>query len=173
MTDLAIRPFEPRDRDALWRVLEPVFRAGDTYAIDPDISREDAIAYWTAPARRVHSAVLGGQFAGSYYLMRNQGGGGSHVCNCGFVTDTAQKGRGVARTMLEHALQTARDAGFRAMQFNFVVSTNTRAVGLWERGGFDIVGRLPNAFLHPAKGYVDALVMYKTLVADPSARKDT
>ncbi|EIE51349.1 GNAT family N-acetyltransferase [Salipiger aestuarii] len=172
MTDLTIRSFEPRDRDALWRVLEPVFRAGDTYAIDTGITRDDAIAYWTGSGRQVYSAILGGQFSGSYYLVRNQGGGGSHVCNCGFVTDPAQKGRGVARRMLEHALHTARTSGYRAMQFNFVVSTNTRAVGLWERGGFDIVGRLPQAFLHPSRGYVDALVMYKTLVADVSAGKD-
>lgn len=173
MTDLAIRPFDPRDHEQLWRVLEPVFRAGDTYAIDPDIPREEAIAYWTGPGRSVFGATLGGSFAGSYYLQRNQAGGGGHVCNCGFVTDPAQEGRGVARGMLEHALQTARDMGFRAMQFNFVVSTNTRAIGLWERGGFDIVGRLPNAFHHPTNGYVDALVMYKTLKADPSAGKDT
>lgn len=172
MIDLTIRSFEPRDSDTLWRVLEPVFRAGDTYAIDPAISRKDAIAYWTGPGRQVYSALLGGQFSGSYFLMPNQGGGGGHVCNCGFVTDPAQKGRGVARRMLEHALRTARESGYLAMQFNFVVSTNTRAVGLWERGGFDIVGRLPHAFLHPTQGYVDALVMYKTLVADFSARKD-
>ncbi|MCR8548726.1 GNAT family N-acetyltransferase [Salipiger sp. P9] len=166
MTDLVIRDFEPRDRDALWRILEPVFRAGDTYAIDPDISREAALAYWCGPERRVFSAVLDGHLAGSYYLVRNHQGGGSHVCNCGFVTDPAQRGRGVAREMLAHALAAARAAGFRAMQFNFVISSNLRAVALWEKAGFDIVGRLPRAFRHPEKGYVDALVMYKTLVTE-------
>lgn len=166
MTDLVIRDFEPRDRDALWRILEPVFRAGDTYAIDPDISRDDALAYWCGPERRVFSAVLDGRLAGSYYLVRNHQGGGSHVCNCGFVTDPAQRGKGVAREMLAHALEAARAAGFRAMQFNFVISTNTRAVALWERAGFDVAARLPGAFRHPERGYVDALVMYKALVTD-------
>jgi ribosomal protein S18 acetylase RimI-like enzyme len=164
-SEITIRPFEPRDRDALWRVLEPVFRAGETYAIDPDIPREDALAYWCGPGRQVFSAVIDGRLVGSYFLARNQMGGGSHVCNCGFVTDPDQHGRGIARSMLAHALASARSAGFRAMQFNFVISSNLRAVALWERAGFKIVGRLPGAFNHPKEGYVDALVMHKPLGA--------
>ncbi|GGG80382.1 acetyltransferase [Salipiger pallidus] len=166
MTTPDVRPYEPHDGAALGAILEQVFRAGDTYTIDRDISREDALAYWTGGERRVFSAIVDGRLHGSYYIVRNQQGGGSHVCNCGFVTDPMTRGKGIARTMLAHALQTARDSGFRAMQFNFVVSTNTRAVGLWEKAGFEIVGRLPAAFDHPETGYVDALVMYKTLVAD-------
>ena len=166
MTDVAIRPHFPGDDAALWRILEPVFRAGETYAIDSDISRDDALAYWCGPERRVFSALVDGVVAGSYYIVRNQKGGGSHVCNCGFATDPGQTGKGVARAMLAHALDTARSLGFRAMQFNFVVSSNSRAVAIWERAGFEIVGRLPDAFRHPEKGYVDALVMYKALETD-------
>lgn len=166
MDSFSIRPLEARDRPALWHLLEPVFRAGDTYTIDPDITREAALDYWCGPERRVFVAVEDGRLAGSYYIVRNQKGGGSHVCNCGFATDTAMRGRGIARRMCEHALAEARAAGFRAMQFNFVVSTNSRAVALWEAAGFDIVGRLPGAFRHPELGYVDALVMYKHLVND-------
>lgn len=166
MNDHLIRDLADSDHGGLWRMLKPVFRAGDTYAIDSDISRDAALGYWTGPGRRVFALLDQGQMVGSYYIVRNQAGGGAHVCNCGFVTDPAARGRGVARAMLDHALETARATGFRAMQFNFVVSTNTRAVALWERAGFDVVGRLPQAFLHPEKGYVEALVMYKTLRAD-------
>ena len=159
-----IRDYRDADADALWQVLEPVFRTGDTYTIDRDISRGDALAYWCGPGRRVFVCEGEGGVLGSYYLVRNQGGGGAHVCNCGFVTAPAARGRGVARAMLAHSLETAKAAGFRAMQFNFVVATNTRAIATWERAGFDVVGRLPRAFAHPEKGHVDALVMYRSLV---------
>ena len=151
------------DDDAVWSMLEPVFRAGDTYAIDRDISRNDALAYWFGPERRVYLAENGGAALGSYYLVRNQKGGGSHVCNCGYVTAPAARGQGVARAMLAHSLQVAPGFGFRAMQFNFVLASNTRAIDIWQRAGFDVVGRLPGAFQHPTLGEVDALVMYRRL----------
>ncbi len=160
---VTIRAFEAHDEAALWSLLEPVFRAGDTYSIDPDIPRDAALAYWCGPGRTVFVAESAGGVVGSFYLVRNQGGGGAHVCNCGFVSDVAARGRGVGRVMLTHALDAAAKAGFRAMQFNFVVSTNVRAVDLWQRAGFVVVGRLPGAFLHPSRGYVDALVMYRVL----------
>jgi len=85
------------------------------------------------------------------------------VANCGYITDPAVAGKGVARRMAEHSIELARSQGFRAMQFNFVVSTNERAVRLWQSLGFEIVGRLPLAFRHPSLGYVDALVMFQAL----------
>ena len=104
-----------------------------------------------------------GVVLGTYYMRPNQAGGGRHVCNCGYMTDAAAPGRGIARRMCEHSLEYARSRGYRAMQFNFVVSTNERAVRLWQSLGFDIVGRLPTAFQHPTQGYVDAFVMYRLL----------
>ena len=101
---------------------------------------------------------------GTYLLRANQHGGGAHVCNCGYVTAPDVQGKGVAHAMCLHSLEHARVRGFRAMQFNFVVSTNTRAVALWERCGFEVVGRLPKAFAHPTLGEVDALVMHRTLI---------
>lgn len=160
---LTLRRVEPGDHDALWDILRPAFRAGDTYTIDPDISRADALAYWTGASHGAWLALDNGQPLGSYFLKTNQQGGGAHVCNCGFVTAPDAGGKGVARTMLDHALTTARTAGFAAMQFNFVVATNTRAVALWHRAGFETVGRLPGAFRHPELGIVDALVMYRPL----------
>jgi ribosomal protein S18 acetylase RimI-like enzyme len=160
---MRIRPARDTDRPAIWAVIEPVFRAGETYPLPRDISETDGLAYWFTPGHEVFVAEDDGGIAGSYYLRANQKGGGAHVANCGYITAPAQRGRGVARTMCAHSLERARARGFRAMQFNFVVSTNERAVKLWQACGFDIVGRLPGAFAHPAHGYVDALVMFQAL----------
>ena len=159
---MILRAIRSGDDTALWSMLEPAFRAGDTYTVDPGISRTDALAFWCAPEKRVFVAATD-RAVGTYYLRPNQGGGGAHVCNAGFVTHPDARGRGVAQAMLDHALATARAAGFRAMQFNFVVATNEGAIRLWARNGFDTVGRLPGAFRHPVHGFVDALVMYRHL----------
>lgn len=160
---MQVRAYQEQDAAALTAMLMPVFAVGDTYAIDPDITPEAALAYWTGPERHVFVVEDGGALLGTYYMVRNQKGGGSHVCNCGYVTADASRGRGVARTMLAHSLAKAPELGFRAMQYNFVVSTNTRAIDTWIKAGFEVIGRLPGAFLHPTQGYVDALVMYRTL----------
>ncbi len=165
MGELVLRAADAADHATVWQMLRPVFRAGETYAIDPAISQAEAVAYWFGPDREVRVATAAGAILGSYYIRPNAAGGGAHVCNCGFVTAAAAQGRGVARAMLAEALDRAAQAGYRAMQFNCVVSTNTRAVALWQSAGFDIVGRLPGAYLHPAAGYVDAFVMYRSLVA--------
>jgi ribosomal protein S18 acetylase RimI-like enzyme len=159
-----MRPAIPDDAPAIWRIIGPTIRAGETYALDRDMSEADALAYWLGSDRETFVAEDdGGAIVGTYYLRPNQAGGGRHVCNCGYMTDPAAAGRGVARAMCQHSLDHARVRGYGAMQFNFVVSTNTRAVKLWESLGFQTVGRLPGAFLHPTAGYVDALVMYRTL----------
>jgi ribosomal protein S18 acetylase RimI-like enzyme len=158
-----IRPAGLDDHDAIWAIVEPVVRAGDTYTLARDISREDALAYWFSDAHEVFVAEEAGQVIGSYYLRANQAGGGSHVANCGYMTAPASRGRGVAGAMLEHSLAHARMRGFRAMQFNFVVSTNERAIRIWLAYGFETVGRLPSAFRHPELGFVDALVMFREL----------
>ena len=144
-------------------MLEPVFRAGDTYTIDPGISQTDALAYWCGSGHATFIAEDKTGPLGTYYMRPNQGGGGSHVCNCGYVTAPEARGKGVARAMLAHSLAEAPRQGYRAMQYNFVVETNARAIAIWEQAGFETVGRLPGAFRHPDAGYVDALVMYKVL----------
>lgn len=158
-----IRRATDDDHIGVWEILEPVFRAGDTYTIDADISRDDALAYWFDVQKQTFVAEADGRIIGTYYIRANQTGGGAHVCNCGYMTHPAARGQGVARAMLEHSLDLAPRIGYRAMQYNFVVSTNTRAVQTWQRYGFDIVGTLPMAFHHPQIGYVDAYVMYKHL----------
>ncbi|CUW37407.1 putative acetyltransferase [Magnetospirillum sp. XM-1] len=160
---MTIRSAQAADRDAVWSILEPVIRAGETYALPRDWSREQALDYWFAEPHRVFVAEEEGRVLGTYYLQPNQQGGGSHVANCGFMTHADAGGRGVARRMCAHALETAPGLGFRAMQFNFVVSTNHRAVALWRRLGFRVLANLPGAFLHPVCGYVDAMVMFREL----------
>ena len=157
---MRIRGAGPEDHDAIWAMLKPVFRAGDTYAIDPDISRDDALAYWFGAHAYVAEDATP---LGTYYIRRNQPGGGAHVCNCGFITAPNASGKGVARTMLAHALGEAKRIGFTAMQFNFVLASNIRAIDIWRRAGFNQIGRQPRAFLHPTLGPVDALILHKFL----------
>jgi GNAT superfamily N-acetyltransferase len=123
----------------------------------------DGLRYWTGPDRETFVAEEDGNILGTYYIRANQLGGGSHVGNCGYMMHAAAEGRGIARRMCEHSLAHARQRGFRAMQFNFVVSTNERAVRLWQSLGFEIVGRLPLAFRRPSGDYVDAFVMFRSL----------
>lgn len=161
---MLIRPATLADAEAIWQILEPVIRAGETYALDRSMSRADALAYWLGDDRETFVALDGDAVVGTYYLRANQAGGGRHVANCGYLVSSHATGRGIARAMCEHSLQHAKSRGFRAMQFNFVVSSNTRAVAAWQAMGFEVVGRLPGAFAHPTLGYVDALVMFRSLV---------
>ena len=158
---MSIRPAADRDKDAIWAILEPMIRRGETYTLPRDMTRQQAMEFWFAPENETFVWEADGSVLGAYFLRANQRGGGSHVANCGYVTATAAEGQGIARAMCLHSLERARERGFLAMQFNFVVSTNTRAVELWKRLGFEIVGRLPGAFHHPDLGLVDAYVMYR------------
>jgi len=160
---LKIREAQDADKDAIWRILEPVIRAGETYTLAREMSREAALAFWLAAGHEVLVAEEEGVAVGTYFLRANQAGGGAHVANCGYITAEGASGKGVGRAMCTHSLEHAERRGFRAMQFNFVVSTNERAVRLWKSLGFEIVGCLPQAFLHPVHGYVDAYVMYRAL----------
>ena len=160
---LLIRSARLDDRDEIWAILEPVLRAGETYTLPRDTAREGALAYWHSEGHEVFVAEDSGQILGTYFLCANHSGGGDHVANCGYMTSQGAQRKGVARAMLEHSLARARTRGFLAMQFNFVVSTNVRALKTWQAYGFEIVGRLPSAFKHPEQGFVDAFVMYKQL----------
>ncbi|MBO9518908.1 MAG: GNAT family N-acetyltransferase [Porphyrobacter sp.] len=160
---MQIRKATLDDAEAILGIILPTIREGATYALDPNMTAAQAIDYWMSPDKKTFVAVDEDVIVGTYYLRPNQAGGGDHVCNCGYMTSAAATGRGIARRMCEHSLQQARDSGYRAMQFNFVVSTNERAVRLWQSLGFEIVGRLPGAFRHPERGFVDALVMYQAL----------
>ena len=160
---LNIRAATDSDRDAIWEIFRATVAPGDAFVYDPNTEREEAMAYWFANGTRTYVAEENGKVAGSYILRANRPGLGNHVANAGFMVDPAARGSGIGRTMGEHALSEARRLGYRAMQFNFVISTNESAVHLWQQLGFRIVGTLPGAFRHAEKGFVDAYVMFRLL----------
>jgi ribosomal protein S18 acetylase RimI-like enzyme len=160
---MEIRAASLADDDAIWSILAPIVRAGETYALPREWSREEVLAFWRAAGHEVFVAEENGVVHGTYFVCPNRLGGGAHVANAGYATATAAQGKGIAAAMCEHSLEYARSRGFRAMQFNFVIATNTRAVALWQRMGFSIVGTLPRAFVHPTLGDVDAFVMHRSL----------
>ncbi len=164
---IVIRSFEEADWKTLWPILETVFRRGDTYAFPPEISEVEAHKAWIETPLKVFVAMDSrAAIVGSYYIKSNQPGPGSHVCNCGYIVAEKARGKGVASLMCLHSQQEAQHLGFRYMQYNLVVSTNEAAIRLWRKHGFEIAGRLPNAFDHPRLGLVDALVMYKELLPE-------
>jgi ribosomal protein S18 acetylase RimI-like enzyme len=158
-----VRPAAAADADAVWTILEPMIRVGETYPLPRDMTRTKALAHWFSPDHEVFVADAAGATLGTYYLRANNGGGGAHVANCGYVTAPGAMGQGVGRAMCRHSIDRARARGFLAMQFNFVISTNEPAVHLWQAMGFEIVGRLPRVFQHPRLGLVDAFVMNREL----------
>lgn len=158
-----IRALRPGDIPAVLAIVEPVVRAGETYAVSPSIARSEIERWWFAPAHEVRVAVVNDQIVGSYYLRANQQGPGSHVANCGYITAADWQGRGIARQMCLDSLAVARDRGFLSMQFNLVAVSNRPAVKLWKDLGFAEVGRLPLAFQLPSGQRVDALVLFRSL----------
>jgi len=159
-----IRPFKQNDWEAVWQIIEPVFRAGETYAFSPDISEDEVHNAWIEiPAETFVAVDEKKAIAGTYYIKKNQPGSGSHICNCGYIVAEKARGKGIASAMCEHSQREAISRGFRAMQYNLVVSSNEGAVRLWKKLGFEVVGTIPEAFHHPRLGYVDAYVMYKRL----------
>jgi L-amino acid N-acyltransferase YncA len=160
---MQIREATHGDFESIWPIFHEIISAGDTYAYPRKTSKKDAQKIWIQQARKTFVAEEDGEIFGTYYIKTNQKGPGDHVCNCGYMVFSNARGRGLATAMCEHSQQIARDFGYKAMQFNFVASTNEGAVRLWDKLGFETVGLLPNAFKHPVKGYVDALVMYKWL----------
>src|SRR5882757_2959419 len=144
------------DRDAIWEIFHTVIASGDTYVFDPQMPRADALAYWFRPDTHTYITEREGRVVGTYILKPNQPALGSHIANAAFMVSPAARGLGVGRHMGEHCLREARRLGFRAMQFNFVVSTNEPAVRLWQQLGFTIVGTLPRAFRHSQLGFVDS-----------------
>jgi L-amino acid N-acyltransferase YncA len=151
------------DWEAIWPIFSEIVSAGETYAYDTSTTKEQGKKIWLETPRKTYVIEEDGKVFGSYYIKTNQAGPGSHVCNCGYMVSSLARGKGLATLMCEHSQIIAMELGYQAMQFNFVASSNAGAVRLWNKLGFETVGRLPNAFRHPALGYVDALIMYKWL----------
>ena len=160
---LVVRAAVASDFPAILEIFQQVVASGDTYAYPPDTSPDKAGRWWLDPPAIPHVADEDGRVVGTYSLKPNQPGLGDHVANCGYMTDPGWRGRGIASAMCVHSLATARACGFTAMQFNFVVASNTGAIRLWEHHGFAIVGRVPGAFRHAVQGPTDVLVMHRML----------
>ncbi|WP_020409703.1 GNAT family N-acetyltransferase [Hahella ganghwensis] len=160
---MEVREATASDFDNIWPIFREIVSDGTTYGFSTDTSKDAAFQLWMQTPRATYVVADHQQILGTYYIKTNQNGPGSHVCNCGYMVSSAARGKGIATLMCEHSQLEAVRMGYQAMQFNFVASTNEGAVRLWEKLGFDTVGRLPRAFHHPEKGYVDALVMYKWL----------
>lgn len=163
---MIIREAVAQDFDQIWPIFHDIVAAGETYAFPLETTREEAVVIWLDTPRKTYVAEQDGQISGSYYIKTNMAGNSSHVCNCGYMVSSAAQGKGLARTMCQHSQKEALHLGYKAMQFNSVVSTNKAAIHIWTSLGFETVGRLPKAFNHPVKGYVDSLVMYKWLADD-------
>ena len=160
---MIIRPIVEDDFEQLWPIMQTVVQAQDSYAYDPQMERQTAWQLWVEQPRATFVAEQDGKILGSYYLKANAAGPGDHVCNCGYMTAPSARGQGVASALCQHSLQLGRELGFRAMQFNSVVATNTVAVALWQKHGFARVGTLPKAYRHRSLGLVDCYVMFRQL----------
>jgi RimJ/RimL family protein N-acetyltransferase len=162
---MELRAYRESDWNQVWPMVEKVFRAGETYAYSPEITEPETHEAWIETPRETYVAAEDdGRIIGTYYIKPNQPGLGSHVCNCGYIVSENARGKGVASQMCEHSQKVALKLGFRAMQYNLVVSTNEDAIHLWKKLGFLVIGTLPKAFKSKSAGFVDAHVMYKELV---------
>jgi L-amino acid N-acyltransferase YncA len=162
---LTISPATSSDFEGIWTIFRQVVAAGDTYPHPPETTRQEAEAYWMADSMKTYVArkAFSGDIVGVYYLRANQPGLGSHVANGGYMVSPAVRGQGIGRLLGLHSIETATALGFRALQFNLVVATNTASVNLWRSLGFSIIGTVPEAFRHLEEGYVDAYIMYRLL----------
>lgn len=163
MKNLSLRKAKSEDYSGIWKVLEPVIREGTTYVFSPDSSEKKMMDYWLADDKHTYVAELEGEIVGTFYLKANQPDRGSHVVNAGYMVSPKSAGKGIGKAMAEFSFEEAKQLGFTAMQFNYVVKSNTSAVALWKKMGFEIVGEIPEAFDHPVFGPTNVFVMYRKL----------
>jgi ribosomal protein S18 acetylase RimI-like enzyme len=158
-----IRAASEGDFPGIWTIFQHVIAAGDTYAYAANTTRREARRLWTEAPAEAFVAEDDGRIAGTYTLKPVQPGLGNHIANCGYMTHPEMRGRGIADALCAHSLKTARDRGYKAMQFNFVVASNESAIRLWQKHGFGILGRIPSAFRHRELGLTDVLIMHRAL----------
>ena len=162
-TVLQIREATETDSESIWEIITEVIAGGDTYAFAPDTPKSDMLGYWFAKGAHPFVALINGEVAGTYVIRNNQPGLGAHIANGAFMTSSRFRKHGVGRAMGLHSLRAAKQLGYAAMQFNFVVKTNTRAVALWQSLGFQIMAEIPNAYRHATNGHTNAYIMYRNL----------
>ena len=158
-----IRKAEPKDQDSIWQIIQKVIAMGDTYVFSPDSSRKDMLEYWCGPDKHCYVAEIDKTIVGTFIIKDNFPDLGSHVANASYMTLPSARGKGIGRTMGEFSLAEAKTLGYLAMQFNIVVKNNERAIRLWQKLGFEIVGEVPDAFHYRNEKYVDACIMWRRL----------
>ncbi len=160
---MIIRKATIEDYDAIWNIFQAVIKTGDTYPFSPTTSKESLHQHWFADSMSSYVADQDGKIIATYIIKPNQTGLGSHIANCSYMVCPDARGKGVGRLICEHSITEAQQLGYKAMQFNLVVSTNHAAVALWQKCGFKIIGTIPEGFKHQSLGYVDAHIMYRKL----------
>ncbi|MCU0400049.1 MAG: GNAT family N-acetyltransferase [Algoriphagus sp.] len=160
---LSIRKADSQDQDTLWEIICPIIRTGGTYVFDPNSGKEKMLDYWLSNDKITYVAEIEGAIWGTFYLKANQPDLGNHVCNAGFMVSENVSGKGIGKAMGKFAMLEAKKLGFEAMQFNFVIKSNDKAVVLWKSLGFEVIGEIPEAYRHPQLGLVPALIMYQKL----------
>ena len=163
-----VRKAIPADHDPIWVILQEIIQQGDVFAWPQNTSKEAMLAYWCHHDKHTYVALEQGEIAGTFFIQNNQPGLGSHVANAGYAVATKMAGRGIGKFMGEYSLTEAKKLGYTAMQFNLVVKSNEKAVALWKKIGFEIIGEIPDAFKHAKNGLTNAYIMYRNLTLNPS-----
>lgn len=161
--ELTVRPYKQSDQEAVWGIINQVIAGGETYVFYPDSSRDKMMDYWLAREKKVYVVLYDDAIAGTFNIKANMPDRASHVANASYMVSPTHEGKGIGLFMANYSLKEAKRLGYLAMQFNIVIKSNDRAVGLWKKVGFRIIGEIPNAFDHPRLGMTNAYVMYKEL----------
>lgn len=161
---MKINEITEQDFQLFWPVFKQIIQAESSYAFEPSMAIDAAYQLWCLSPDKCFVMKEDQRVLGSYYIKANAAGPGGHIANCGYMVAPESRGKGVARKMCQHSQEVALSLGYRAMQFNAVVSSNTVAIQLWEKLGFTIIGTVPNAYKHKTLGFIDSYIMYKPLI---------
>ena len=161
---IEIRKYQEADKERIWEIIKFVISGGDSFTLAPDAPREAMLADWCSAEKHTYVAVSDkGEVVATFYIKPNQPGLGSHVANGSYMVAPEARGTGIGRRIGEFSIAEAARLGFKAMQFNFVVKSNEKAVKLWQSLGFEIIGEIPEAFNHIENGLTNAYIMYRKL----------
>jgi ribosomal protein S18 acetylase RimI-like enzyme len=158
---MEIRKATEEDKAGVWKIINAVIAGGDTYVFAPDTSESEMVSYWFSAEKYVYVAVVENEIVGTYWLKANQPGLGDHIGNGAYMVWPESRGKRVGKTMALHSIEEAKKIGYQAIQFNFVVKSNTVAVNLWKSVGFEVIGEIPDAIRHTTKGFTNAYIMYR------------
>lgn len=160
---LNIRKAQDNDKPAIWRIIKAVIAGGDTYVFDPDTPEDEMMRFWFTLDKYNYIGEIDGEIVATFWLRANQPGLGKHVSNAAYMVSPDAHGKGIGKQIALWSLDEAKRLGFEAMQFNFVVKSNTNAVKLWQNIGFKVIGEIPDAIYHAKNGLTNAYIMYRKL----------